>query len=135
MNDFIDKYSWTLIEFIVGFFSITLIMSIFSDAVILNNHSINSIDQSLPVPHTSYNVPIIEENDFVVTNAIVEKDSVFNWKDYVNIQTEYSLDLFEYIVVEGEVDTSHPGAYPLLFRISFNGVSIIKEATFYVREG
>lgn len=134
MNDFIDKYSWTLIEIIVGFFSISLIMSIFSNVVVLENQSINSIDQSIPVPHTSYNVPIIEEDDFVVTNAIINKDSVFNWKDYVSIETDFSLDVDDYIVVEGEVDTSVVGSYPLLFKLNFNGVSIIKEATFYVRE-
>ena len=135
MDDFFSKYGWTIVEVIAGLFSVTLIFSIFSNPTLMNLESFQSIDQTTKGAHVTYDIPIVEEGNFIVDNAILEKDSTFNWKDYVHVSTSDSLDILNYVVVIGDVDTSIPGEYTLLFKLNFNGKNIEKEATFYVKDG
>lgn len=134
MNDFFSEFGWTIVEIISGLLSLMFLMSIFSNSIIINSHSMSNLEQTVTGAHVSYNIPTVDSHDFVVDNAILEKDSVFNWKDYVHVKTSNDLIIIDYVSVEGEVDTSIPGEYTLVFELNFNGKNIVKQATYYVKE-
>ena len=134
MVDFLDKYGQTLLIIITGVFSIGLLFSIFYNPDVANSKSMNSLSQEVTTPDVPYEVPYVEPDDFEVTNAILSRNSTFNWKDYVSVHASNGLDLINYVTTDGEVDTSTTGAYPVFFNLNFNGKEIIKRAVFYVRE-
>lgn len=134
MDDLISKFGRFAIEAVSGAFIIALTLSLFSNMTIVNSEPFNIMERGTPVANVSYTPPTVTEDDFVVTNAILDRDVVFNWKDYVSVSTSNGLDIIDYVTMSGTVDTSVPGEYPVSFTLAFNGVVIVKETTFYVRE-
>lgn len=132
MNDFFEQYGWTIIEIIAGLISIVFIVSVYKNTVILNSQSMNCIDSSTTVAKVEYEIP--EVTSFIVKNGIIDQNSQFHWQDYVEIKTNHSMNINDYIQVHGHIDTSTLGTYELLFELNFNGQTIVKKGCFYVRE-
>lgn len=135
MSDFLAQFGKLLIYGITGTFSIFVMLSLFSNTTITTSEPFNNLKQNTPVADVAYTPPTVEEADFIVNNAILDEGATFEWKDYVEVVTSNGLDIIDYVTVDGTVDTSVPGEYPLKFTLNFNGVTIVKETTFYVREG
>lgn len=137
MKDFFSKYGWLCIEIITGSIAVAMLFGILSNDTILQSslvqQSIGQTTISSPV-HIEYEVPLVQEDDFVVDNAILELNSAFDWKDYVHVNASNGNDLIQYITVSGNVDTTHYGSYTLNFQLNWNGKSIEKQATYYVKE-
>lgn len=119
---------------IAGMLSIGFIMWVCLHIGQEDYHVFSSLHQTTLASQVDYSIPVVSEHDFIVDNAILDKDSLFNWKDYVHVSSE-SVNLIDYVSVSGSVDTSVVGDYTLTFRLYYNGEEIIKEATFYVKEG
>lgn len=136
MKDFFSKFGWALIEILTGCFSIALMISLFSNSDIVYSKPVQAMDMSVATQHSAvnYEVPEVDETMFVVENAILPLNSIFDWTDYVHVQDTAGNDLLDYITVEGTVDTSQYGSYDLTFRLNWNGMNIVKSATFYVNE-
>lgn len=134
MDGFFEKYGWTCAQLISGLITLGLIGGIMNNVNITQSQTMSQLHQSSTNSQVEYEIPLVEEGDFVVDNAIIDVNSQFNWKDYVHVQSSNALDLIDYIVVKGEVKTSIPGAYRLEFHLNWNGKNIVKTATYYVRE-
>lgn len=132
MNHLIDQYEWTIVEMISGVISLAFLMSIFTNTVILNSNSMKNIAGSLNSVQVEYKVPEIKE--FKVENAFLKKDSLFDWKDYVTAVSDDLENLINYVSITGEVNTAKLGKYEILYKLNFHGYSLIKKATYIVRE-
>lgn len=136
MRAFFSKYGWLCIEVLTSIISVYMILSIYTNTTLLDSDVINSIQQETVSDSAQvvYDVPIVEVDSFVVDNAILELNSNFDWKDYVHVRTSNDIDLIDYIVVDGTVDTSVSGSYELTFQLNWNGKTIVKKATYHVKE-
>ena len=128
MDDFFEQYSWMIVEFISGLLSLSLMFSMFSSQDIIQSVGIEHMDHSSKVAQVHYDLPIVDQNNFIVDSAIIDQYSLFNWKDYVHYSNE-QYDLINYISV-----TMNVGEYTLTFTLYFNGEMIEKKAKYYVRE-
>ena len=134
MEDFFEEYGFSAVEIIQGIFIVAILFAVLTGSVLTNSATFKSIDQTTTGAQVEYIIPTVEEGDFIVENAILDLNSVFDWRDYVTVSASNSIDLKDYISVIGEVDTSVTGEYTLKFSLHFNGKTIEKEATYYVRE-
>ena len=82
MDDYISQYQWTIIEMISGLLSISFLFLVCSKIRIIEPISFMSIDQTSVGAQVTYNIPVVSEGDFIVDNAIVEKNTYFDWRDY-----------------------------------------------------
>ena len=135
MSDLYSKYGWIVIEILTGVVSVALILSILFNTSSSNPELFSNISQTVEGADVTYDVPYLGQEGFKVEGAILEKDSEFNWRDYVTVRTSNGLDLEDYVIVTGEVDTGIPGKYSLLFEINFNGEKLSREAFYYVKGG
>lgn len=133
MDDYISQYQWTIIEMISGLLSISFLFLVCSKIRIIEPISFMSIDQTSVGAQVTYNIPVVSEGDFIVDNAIVEKNTYFDWRDYVHVSSN-NVSLIDYVTVDGIVDTQTIGEYPLIFILNYNGTTIVKQAIFYVVE-
>lgn len=134
MDEFFEKYGWVCAQLVSGIITIGLIGGIMSNVHITQSQTMSHLHQSSTNSQVEYEIPLVEEGNFVVDNAILDLNSTFDWKNYVHVQSSNAIDLLDYIVVKGEVDTSKPGAHRLEFHLNWNGKNIVKTATYYVRE-
>ncbi len=134
MDDFISQYQWTVIEMVFGLLSISFLFSVCSQIRIIEPITFMSIDQSVEGVQVQYDIPIVEEGDFIVDNAIIKKGDIFDWKDYVRVMDANDISLIDYVSTNGTVDTQTTGEYTLTFILNYNGKRIIKEAIFYVED-
>lgn len=134
MDDFISQYQWTAIEMVSGLLSISFLFTVCSQIRIIEPVTFMSINQSVEGVQVEYDIPLIEEGDFIVDNAIIKKGEIFNWKDYVRVMDNNNISLIDYVSVNGIVDTQTVGEYTLTFILNYNGKTIIRDAILYVRE-
>lgn len=135
MKKFFANYGWYLIEVISGLLVIGLLMSLFTNSDIKGSDSFLSLSQTVVGANVDYTIPTVEEGDFIVENGIIDKDSVFNWKDFVSVNSTNGIDLIDYISISGDrVDTSVPGKYEIVYTLNWNGNIISKVAYIYVRD-
>ena len=133
MDDFFSQYQWSVVEMVTGLISISFLFTVCSQIRVVEPVTFLSIDQTTKGAQVEYSIPVVEEGDFIVDNAILEMGSYFNWKDYVHVQSD-SISLLDYVSVNGVVDTQNTGEYKLNFILHYNGTTIVKEATYYVVE-
>lgn len=134
MKNFFSHYGWAIIEGICGFLILGMFIGLLSNSIMINSFSFSTLNQSVEGANIHYTIPTVQENDFVVDNAILDKNSIFDWKNYIHVQSSESHDLINYISVDGEVNTSQEGTYELKFSLNWNGKNIVKKATYYVKE-
>lgn len=134
MDDFISEYQWTIIEMISGILSVSFLFLVCSQIRIIEPVTFMSIDQTTQGVSVSYNIPVVEEGNFIVDNAIIERGRHFNWKDYIHVHSDSNESLLEYVSVSGDVDTQVAGEYVVTYTLHYNGTTIIKQATYYVKE-
>ena len=135
MDDYLSQYQWTFIEMISGLISVSFLFVVLSQIKIIEPVTFMSIDQTTQGAQVEYSIPLVEENDFIVDNAILKQGDYFNWMDYVHVSDDNDVSLTDYVIVEGIVDTQITGEYTLVFTLNYNGTVIVKEATYYVEEG
>ena len=133
MDDFFSHYQWMAIEMICGLMSICFLFSVCSQIEIIKPVTFMSIDQSVEGVHVEFDIPVIEDDDFIVDNAILEKGERFQWQDYVRVNSN-NISLIDYITVYGHVDMQRVGEYTLTFILNYNGEKIIKEGLYIVKE-
>ena len=134
MDDYLSQFQWSTIEIVCGVLSISFLFTVCSRIQIIEPITFATIDQTATGAHISYQIPLVEEGDFLVDNAILEKNSYFDWKDYVHITDNNNISLLDYVIVSGFVDTQNPGTYILTFTLHYNGRKIIKQASYYIVE-
>lgn len=135
MKGFFSNYGWYVVDVVAGLFIIGLLMSLFSNPAIIGSEGFVRLNQTVIGSKVDYTAPTIEEGDFIVENAIVDRYGTYNWGDYVTVSSTNGLDLIDYIVVSGDtVNTSVPGRYNLTFSLNWNGKNIVKKAYVYVRD-
>lgn len=133
MDDYLSQFEWSVVEIVCGVLSISCLFLVCSSIRVIEPITFSTIDQTTTGAHVSYEIPVVEEDDFLVDNAILEKNSYFDWKNYVRI-FDHNISLLDYVSVNGFVDTSHSGEYILTFTLNYNGHKIVKQATYYVME-
>lgn len=93
---------------------------------------INPSDKGLDL---EYSIDEIDSSMFEIDNIVIDLDSEFDYHDYVHICTKGMIDLSSYVSMEGEVDTSRSGEYPVKFYLRWNGNYLARSAKVYVRGG
>lgn len=136
MRSLFSSYALAILELIIGASAMALMFSMLSNTSIASTILALGIEQTTSgePARVSYDVPVVQPDDFVVDNAILELNSDFDWHDYVHVRDSNNNDLINYIVVSGTPDTSQYGSFTLIFTLNWNGKHIEKEATYYVRE-
>ena len=135
MKDFFKNWAWYLVEVFSGFCSIALLFSVFTNHSITNGPVLVDLNQTVVGANVDYSLPVVQESDFLVQNGVLDKNSTFDWRDYVKAKSVEGVDLLDFISLSGDVvDTSIPGRYSVSFTLNWNGKSIEKSAQYYVRE-
>lgn len=135
MDEFFEKYGRLIIAMLCGAVSLVIVMFVVfpkddgspSDASILMR-----LDRNEQAVNAEYEIP---EAEFSVINGIIENGDSFDWKDYVtcHLKDDPSTDLYDYITVDGSVDTKHSGKYVLTFRLDYKGKSMVQYGEYYVK--
>lgn len=100
-----------------------------------------AIFQTLCIPQSiqanidvDLNVEEIENISFLVENGILKRNTVFDWKEYVEVKDTNGNDLKDYVYIEGNVNTAIAGMYTLKYTLKWNEQMRVKEAKYYVIE-
>lgn len=133
MKKIFKEYGFLLVTLISGAISIFMMMSVIDNQMILTNSVVSADDIVIGV-QTDYELPKIEQAQFKVTNAILKKGNVFDWKEHIEVIASNGADLKKYVVMKGNVDTSKIGSNEVKFILNWNGHEISKSTVFYVEE-
>jgi len=133
MEDFFEKFTFLIVEIIIGSIIVGLLISfvigIVKENEIFEKFISESIDSEI---RTTYEVSSIEDIEFIVKNGILEIGDLFIWENFVTVYDLANNNLIERVHVSGEVDTSTPGIYEVLYTLEFQSQIIVKKGIYYV---
>lgn len=133
MEDFFEKFTFLIVEIIIGSIIVGLLISfvigIVKENEIFEKFISESIDSEI---RTTYEVSSIEDIEFIVKNGILEIGDLFIWENFVSVYDLANNNLIERVHVSGEVDTSTPGIYEVLYTLEFQSQIIVKKGIYYV---
>lgn len=160
MDTFFSKYGFFILEVLAGVVSIALICLVIYNTDILGSESSKTYEQSVagtvaqPIESVKVDktLAVVNEDslkvkyDTLEDGTIVSKeedgviygciklplDSEFEWQDHVEAKDSKNKDLSDYVVVDGSVDTSTFGEYPVQFTLVYDGVNVTKQVIFLV---
>ncbi|MDO4500329.1 MAG: hypothetical protein Q4B60_03530 [Erysipelotrichaceae bacterium] len=133
MKHLFDEYADALIAITVGF----LILSSFLSAFLLNllNTNIDSINMCSRVPTLieDYETVSIDENRFVVKDAVIDLNEAFNYQEHVSAFNSIGEDISDFVILNTRnIDTSNEGEMDLRYTLYYNGEEYSSSAKLYV---
>ena len=140
MTEFFEKYGGVIITLVAGIMSIFMLLLVFnSSSTTSTGGSVMSVvDVGLAQETTGKDAEVDYEPaqiNFTVENAIVKKNTKFDWKDYVTVSIDgVAKDSYKkYVQPLTSVNTSRSGNHECKLQLNWNGKSIVKTMTVFVR--
>lgn len=132
MKKLIYELCFSAIVLLAGINAMTYVFMVTTDIYLRDKVSnlINPNDKGL---NLEYSIDEIDSSMFEIDNMVIDSGSEFDYHDYVHIYTKGMIDLSSYVSMEGDVDTSRSGEYPVKFYLRWNGNYLARSATVYVR--
>ena len=133
MEDFFEKFTFLIVEIIIGSIIVGLLISFVIGIVKENEIFEKFISESIDCEiRTKYELSPIEDIEFIVENSILEIGDLFIWENFVSVYDFSNNNLIERVHVSGEVDTSIPGIYEIFYTLEFQSQTIVKKGIYYV---
>lgn len=131
MDDYFSQFAMVCIEMLCAYMFISCLFHLQDMAIFQTLCIPQSIQANIDV---DLNVEEIENISFLVENGILKRNTVFDWKEYVEVKDTNGNDLKDYVYIEGNVNTAIAGMYTLKYTLKWNEQMRVKEAKYYVIE-
>lgn len=134
MKKFFNEYGLVTVTITSSMITLTLLFNLFTNLELIEGLGLTQSQENLVYYDENVDIPKIDHNQFVVKGTVLDYNQAFDPFDYVFACDTKGNDITSYISVDNPVDTAIPGTYEVNFKLHFNGESIIKSSTFYVKE-